>query len=166
MLHRQGKNQESATSKRAKKNQIGDHALPQRGFGLSTPSGAERKGATPSARDTGGSARADRERRTSPKAKTHEPAGTTSSATEASNMHVACFIWRIAVSGPGTVCLWLLWDATLPAQALAGSRELPSPPRSSARSGVAAATIGLASVELARNLLTAKPWLCIPRPFR
>jgi hypothetical protein len=31
-----------------KKNQIGDHALPQRGFGLSTPSGAERKGATPS----------------------------------------------------------------------------------------------------------------------
>jgi hypothetical protein len=27
--------------------QIGDHALPQRGFGLSTPSGAERKGATP-----------------------------------------------------------------------------------------------------------------------
>jgi hypothetical protein len=31
-----------------KKNQIGDHALPQRGFGLSTPSGAGRKGATPS----------------------------------------------------------------------------------------------------------------------
>jgi hypothetical protein len=30
------------------KNQIGDHALPQRGFGLSTPSGAERKGASPS----------------------------------------------------------------------------------------------------------------------
>jgi hypothetical protein len=29
-----------------KKNQIGDHALPRRGFGLSTPSGAERKGAT------------------------------------------------------------------------------------------------------------------------
>jgi hypothetical protein len=28
--------------------QIGDHALPQRGFGLSTPSGAQREGVTPS----------------------------------------------------------------------------------------------------------------------
>jgi hypothetical protein len=30
-----------------KKKQIGDHALPQRGFGLGTPEGAERGGATP-----------------------------------------------------------------------------------------------------------------------
>jgi hypothetical protein len=29
-----------------KTKQIGDHALPERGFGLSTPSGAERKGGT------------------------------------------------------------------------------------------------------------------------
>jgi hypothetical protein len=35
-------------AKKRKKNQIGDHALPQRGFGLSTPSGEEGKGATPS----------------------------------------------------------------------------------------------------------------------
>jgi hypothetical protein len=39
--------------------------------------------------------------------------------------------WRIAVTDPGPVCLWLLRDATLPAQALAGSRELPSLPGSS-----------------------------------
>jgi hypothetical protein len=31
----------------AKKKQIGDHALPQRGFGLGTPKGAEGAGATP-----------------------------------------------------------------------------------------------------------------------
>jgi hypothetical protein len=30
-----------------KKKQIGDHALPQRGFGLGTPEGAEGEGATP-----------------------------------------------------------------------------------------------------------------------
>jgi hypothetical protein len=37
-----------ALPKKKKKHQIGDHALPQRGFGLSTPGGAEWQGATPS----------------------------------------------------------------------------------------------------------------------
>jgi hypothetical protein len=33
-----------------KRNQIGDHALPQRGFGISTPSGVEQEGAAPNTR--------------------------------------------------------------------------------------------------------------------
>jgi hypothetical protein len=43
-----GRSPPVVAEKKEKKNQIGDHALPQRGFGLSTPSRAERKGATPS----------------------------------------------------------------------------------------------------------------------
>jgi hypothetical protein len=48
----------------------------QRGFGLSTPSGEEREGATPTGRrpvtqDTGGSVRADNEGHTSPEENPH-----------------------------------------------------------------------------------------------
>jgi hypothetical protein len=74
-----GSKKQQQETKSGEKNQIGDHALPQRGFGRSTPSWAEGKGAT---RDTGGSARADRERGMGPEANTHEPADTTLSATE------------------------------------------------------------------------------------
>jgi hypothetical protein len=66
-----------------KKNQIGDYTLPQRGFGFSTPSGAEREGQSTATRDAGGGARADRERHTSPVANTRESAGTASSTAEA-----------------------------------------------------------------------------------
>jgi hypothetical protein len=54
------------------------------GASASAPqAGRNGRGQHPATRDTGGSARADRERRTSPEAGTHEPAGTASSATEA-----------------------------------------------------------------------------------
>jgi hypothetical protein len=68
---------------RGKRSQIGDHAKPQRSFGLYTPREAEWEGATPSNTDACGSARADRERRTSPAANAREPAGTAPSVTEA-----------------------------------------------------------------------------------
>jgi hypothetical protein len=55
----------------------------QGGFGLSIPSEAERKWAAPATSDAGGSARADRERHTSPETNARELAGTTASATEA-----------------------------------------------------------------------------------
>jgi hypothetical protein len=54
------------------------------GASASAPrAGGNGSGQRPATRDTGGSARADREQRTRPEANTHEPAGTTSSAKEA-----------------------------------------------------------------------------------
>jgi hypothetical protein len=64
-----------------KKTQIGNHALPQRGFGLSTPSKAEREGATPS--NTVRRQQRKSKRCTSPEANTPQPAGTAPSTTEA-----------------------------------------------------------------------------------
>jgi hypothetical protein len=71
------------TPQKKKKTKSGTTPYPK-GASASAPRvGRNGRGQRPATRDTGGSARADRERRTSPEANTREPAGTASSATEA-----------------------------------------------------------------------------------
>jgi hypothetical protein len=71
--------QQQFSGLRKQKNQIGGHALPQGGFGLSTPSGVEWDWA----HYAGSRARADREQRMSPEANVDEPTDPAASTTEA-----------------------------------------------------------------------------------
>jgi hypothetical protein len=63
--------------------QIGDHALPQRGFDLGTPKGAEGGGATPGNTRPGRNERGLKQLCTKPAANTRSPVGTAASAKEA-----------------------------------------------------------------------------------
>jgi hypothetical protein len=70
------------TSKQ-KKNKSGTTPYPNGASASAPRAGRNGRGQHRATRDAGGSTRADRERRTSPEANTQEPAGITSSATEA-----------------------------------------------------------------------------------
>jgi hypothetical protein len=69
--------------KQKKKTKSGTTPHPNGASASAPQAGRNGRGQRPATRDTGGSARADRERRRSPEANTHELTGTTSSATEA-----------------------------------------------------------------------------------
>jgi hypothetical protein len=71
------------TLKKKKKTKSGTTPYPSGASASAPQAGRSGRGQRPAIQDTGGSARAEREQRTSPEANTHEPTGTTSSATEA-----------------------------------------------------------------------------------